>query len=149
MDVTTTKPAQRSTARPNRVRNVALLTVILAALGFVVFRGLGNATLFFYNVDEAVAQQSTLGQRRFRLQGTVAPNSIVTAERAATFTVGFNGVTTAVEHTGVLPQLFQPNIPVVLEGHWSGALFVSDRMLVKHSEVYKAANPDRVGEYKE
>jgi cytochrome c-type biogenesis protein CcmE len=31
--------------------------VVLAALGFLVFRGLGNATLYFRTADEAVAQR--------------------------------------------------------------------------------------------
>jgi cytochrome c-type biogenesis protein CcmE len=32
----------------------------------------------------------------------------------------------------------------VLEGHWQGATFQSDLIMVKHSEQYKAKHPDRV-----
>jgi len=35
-------------------------------------------------------------------------------------------------------------VPVVLEGHWQGDVFAGDRILVKHSEDYKASNPDHV-----
>ena len=38
---------------------------------------------------------------------------------------------------------------MVLEGRWSGDVFASDRVLVKHSEVYVARNPDRVAGYGE
>jgi cytochrome c-type biogenesis protein CcmE len=136
--------------KPRRRRNVrayALALVVLVALGFVLFRGLGNATLFFYNVDEAVARQHSLGQKRFRLQGTVEAASIVRTEDGASFTVTYNGAEASVVHRGDLPQLFQPSIPVVLEGHWQDGTFESDRMLVKHSEVYEAKNPDRVKDY--
>ena len=50
-------------------------------------------------------------------------------------------------HEGDPPELFQPGIPVVLEGRWSGDHFASDRIMVKHSEQYKAGNPDRVKDY--
>jgi cytochrome c-type biogenesis protein CcmE len=124
-----------------------LAAVVLAALGFVVFRGLGNATLFFYNVDEAVAERAQLGTSRFRLQGSVVPDSVSRTATGADFTITYNGVDARVHHVGDLPQLFQPDIPVVLEGHWAGAVFDSDRVLVKHTEVYTARNPDRVEDY--
>ena len=140
--------AARSAPPPRgNLRTYALLGVIVAALGFVVLRGLGSATLFFYNVDEAVAKQGQLGQRRFRLQGSVVPDTVVLGERSATFTVTFNGSIATVTHQGDVPQMFQPEIPVVLEGHWAGDTFRSDRMLVKHSEVYKAQNPKRTEKY--
>jgi cytochrome c-type biogenesis protein CcmE len=46
------------------------------------------------------------------------------------------------------PDLFEPGVPVVLEGRWQGdgddLVFSSDRMLVKHSEEYEAENEDRL-----
>ena len=50
---------------------IIAILVILAVAGFVLVNALGDATLFFYNADEAVAQQAELGTDRFRLQGTV------------------------------------------------------------------------------
>jgi cytochrome c-type biogenesis protein CcmE len=40
--------------------------------------------------------------------------------------------------------MFKPGIPVVLEGRFTGDVFTSDRILVKHSETYIARNPERV-----
>jgi cytochrome c-type biogenesis protein CcmE len=142
----------RAAGRARRRRNwraYGLGLVVLLALGFVVFRGLGNATVFFYNVDEAVARRPSLGEKRFRIQGTVEATTISRTAQGATFAIVYNGVEAPVRHQGDLPQLFQPQIPVVLEGHWQGNLFESDRMLVKHSEVYTAKNPDRVKSYDE
>jgi cytochrome c-type biogenesis protein CcmE len=128
---------------------VVLGLVVAAALAFVLLRGLGNATLFFYNVDEAVARRAELDDDRFRLQGTVVADTVARTEEGASFDLTFGGVAAAVRHRGDLPQLFEPGIPVVLEGRWQGDRFESDRMLVKHSEVYVAENPGRVGDYGE
>ncbi|MDH4147930.1 MAG: cytochrome c maturation protein CcmE [Acidimicrobiia bacterium] len=138
-----------SGVRRRRWRNLAMIAVVLVALGAVLVRGLGDATLFFYNVDEAVAQRGELGQRRFNIQGTAIPATIERTSEGATFEIQYDGVVAAVVHRGDLPQLFQADIPLVLEGHWDGDRFSSDRMIVKHSEVYRAENPDRVDAYDE
>jgi cytochrome c-type biogenesis protein CcmE len=135
--------ATRTGRRRRSPLAVALLVLLLGALSFVVFRGLTNATLYFYNADEAVAKRDELGDRRFRVQGEVE-DDVVETDRGARFTIAYNGVSLVVDHVGDPPDLFRPGIPVVLEGHWERDVFASDRMLVKHSEEYKAENPDRV-----
>jgi cytochrome c-type biogenesis protein CcmE len=50
----------------------------------------------------------------------------------------------AVVNHGNPPQLFQPDIPVVVVGHFSGSSFVSDQVIVDHSAQYVQAHPDRV-----
>lgn len=129
-----------------------LVATIVAVLGFVVVQGLSNATVFFYNADEAVAERDDLGDRRFRLQGEVVDGSIESRGDRVAFVVAHNGTEVDVIHFGDPPELFQPGIPVVLEGSWSASdpeTFDSDRILVKHSSEYVADNPDRVDEYEE
>ncbi len=138
----------RPASAARRIRTLVLVAVVLSALGFVAFRGLGNATLFFYNVDEAVAKQTQLGDDRFRLQGSV-DGDLDRTDGEASFTVVYNDVTAPVRHQGEIPKMFAPGIPVVLEGRWVDGVFASDRMLVKHSEVYVAENPERVTSYDE
>lgn len=118
--------------------------VVLAALAFLVVKGLGNATVYFRTADEAVAQRESLGDRRFRIQGTVVAGSVRNAGQDVAFSIESNGVTVPVLHQGDPPELFQPGIPVVLEGRFRGQQFASDRILVKHSETYVAENPERV-----
>jgi len=121
--------------------------VVLAALGFVVFRGLGDATLYFKTADEAVRDRASLGTRRFRIEGTVVPGSVGAQGNDVSFRIEQNGAEVTVVHHGDPPQLFREGIPVVLEGHFDGTRFASDRIMVKHSEQYRAANPDRVKSY--
>ena len=49
-----------------------------------------------------------------------------------------------VVETGQPPQLFQPDIPVVLVGHFAGPVFASDQILVDHTSQYIAKYPSRV-----
>jgi len=118
--------------------------VVVAALGFLVFQGLGNATLYFRTADEAVAQREQLGDRRFRIEGDVVDGSVRQVGNDVSFTLTKNDVRVPVQHKGDPPELFRPGIPVVLEGRFQGDHFSSDRMLVKHSETYVAENPERV-----
>jgi cytochrome c-type biogenesis protein CcmE len=117
----------------------AVLGVLIAVMGVLVYKGLSEATLYFRTADEAVAQKSSLGTRRFRMEGTVVAQP---AERGTTveFDVRNKGVTVPVHHTGSPPEMFRPGIPVVLEGHWdpSGRFFASDHILVKHDEKYES-----------
>lgn len=138
-------PAVAPIRRPSPWAYGALLAV-LVGLGVIVYQGLTSASLYFYNADEAVAQQDHLGDRRFRLQGTVLGDSIHPTDQGVDFTVTYNGVEVDVRHDGDPPELFQPGIPVVLEGRWDpiGDVFVSDTILVKHSEQYQADNGDRL-----
>ena len=118
--------------------------VVAGALGFLLFKGLGDATLYFRTADEAVAQRHSLGARRFRIEGTVLPGTVRQAGQQVDFTIENRGVTVPVVHTGDQPELFKPGIPVVLEGRFQGQAFASDRIMVKHSEDYIAKHPTRV-----
>ena len=118
--------------------------VVLAALGFLVFQGLDNATVYFRTADEAVAQRDQLGDRRFRIEGDVVEGSVRQDGNDVSFILTSRSVEVPVLHKGDPPELFRPGIPVVLEGRFQGDHFSSDRMLVKHSETYVAENPERV-----
>jgi cytochrome c-type biogenesis protein CcmE len=122
------------------------LVAILVAAGFVVSKALTSASLFFYNADEAVAKEHTLGTSTFRIQGTVE-NDVKRTADGADFTITYQGVEVPVDHTGDPPQLFKPGEPVVLQGHFEGdgqRLFLSDQMLVKHDATYTAKNSGRL-----
>ncbi len=127
----------------------AFLGVLLLVLGAVAWQGLSNAALYFRTADEAVAQRDELGDRRFRIEGTVVPGSVEPDGVAVRFVIESNDVQVAVAHQGDPPDLFQEDIPVVLEGRWSQSddVFESDGILVKHTEEYEADNPDRTDEF--
>jgi cytochrome c-type biogenesis protein CcmE len=138
-------------ARPRRRggsgRRLAVVgVVILAAIGFLLYKGLTSAIVFFKTANEAVAQRASLGNATFQIEGVVVPGSVHHRQGAVNFDIESSGVRVAVENSGEPPQLFQANIPVVLVGHFVGTSddFSSDEIMVKHSNVYIAAHPSRV-----
>lgn len=121
--------------------------VILAAIGFVLFKGLGDATVFFKTADQAVSEKSELGSRRFRVEGTVVTEPKPEGKNLV-FTIENNGARVPVVHSGDQPaETFRLGIPVVLEGRWSGEHYASDRIMVKHTESYRTKQPERVKDY--
>ena len=145
-----TAPAPSEPPAPTRRRSrwaYAVLVAVLVAVGVVAYRGLTEASLYFYNADEAWEQKAELDGQRIRVQGVVQddvtprPNG-----EGVTFTISFNGVDLPVEHDGDPPELFEPGQPVVLVGQFGGSLeaFMSDEIIVKHDEQYEAENQDRL-----
>jgi len=123
-----------------------VLVAVLGAVGFLLVKQVGSASLYYYNADQAVAKKAELGDRHFRIQGTYVGTKQEQADGTVRFTIAFNGAKVLIDHSGSEPALFKPGIPVVLEGKWSsdGTEFLSDRIEVKHTETYVAAHPDRV-----
>ncbi len=142
-------PVRRARTARRRWAPIVVLVLLGLVVGAIALQARG-ASLYFKNADEAVAEQASLGTKRFRLQGTVVGKP--KEDGAATlFKVQYNGVDVAVRHTGSEPAMFKAGIPVVAEGHWNeaGTTFESDRLLVKHDADYKdydEEHPDRVDE---
>jgi cytochrome c-type biogenesis protein CcmE len=138
-----------SADRGRRVAVLGVLGVLVVALVFMAYQGLSSATVFFRNVDEAIAERESLGDKRFRLQGSVVDGSMQADGTVVSFAVEYGGQRAQVRHVGDPPELFQPDIPVVLEGRWSqeGEWFDSDRILVKHEEEYEADHPERTDDF--
>ena len=140
--------AVRSTEQRRQRRRLAVVgVVIVAAIGFLLYKGLTTAIVYFKTTNEALAQRSTLGDSTFQLEGTVVRDSIrPTGAGQVSFTISGGGRTIAVTNSGSPPQLFKAGVPVVLVGHFvgSGDHFASNEILVKHSNQYIAAHPNRV-----
>jgi cytochrome c-type biogenesis protein CcmE len=133
------------TSLGSRRRVAVALVIVLAAIGYLLYQGLGNATMYFRTADQAVTDKGQLGTRRFRIEGTV-DNDLHNAGESVDFSITANGVTVPIVHTGAQPQLFKAGVPVVLDGHWApgGAYFASDTIEVKHDENYKTEYPNRL-----
>jgi len=145
--------------RPSRRRLRALPSLIggVVAVGVVVLIwNLVSGSLYFYNADEAVSRRPELGAERFVLQGSPVGCSIteseVGSETVVAFSIAFGGAMIDVVHRGDPADLFQPDVPVVLDGNWvegdpgvvgfagladDGWFFQSDRMRVKHDNDYR------------
>ncbi len=141
-------PRRRPKAtRATRRRLYVIGVVILAAIGFLLFKGLTSAIVFFKTANQAVAQRAQLGNSEFQMEGTVVAGTVHhVGTDVYNFSVESSGVRVAVTNTGDPPQMFRPGLPVVVVGHFVGSsnLFSSSEIMVKHSAAYIAAHPDRV-----
>jgi cytochrome c-type biogenesis protein CcmE len=127
-----------------RLRFVLAGLILVGAFAFLLVKGLGTALNYYLTVNQATQQRSTLGGRTFNLEGLVVPGSIQNTAHGVDFTLSAGGETLRVVNTTSPPQLFQNNIPVIAVGHFAGATFASNQILVKHTANYIAANPGRV-----
>jgi cytochrome c-type biogenesis protein CcmE len=139
-------PLPRIRRRSSR-RLWLVFAILLAAFVFLLVEGLGSSLNFFDTVNQAFAHRATLGTRTINLEGDVVRGSIHPTAVGTDFTIAEGRNKVAVASTGSPPQLFQVGIAVVVVGHFtspSSLDFVSHQILVKHSENYCAANPNRV-----
>jgi cytochrome c-type biogenesis protein CcmE len=131
------KPTRR------RARYLVVALVFAGAVAFLVSK-VGGSLDYFDTVDQAVAHRASLGEQTVRLEGLVVPGTVQRTAQGVDFVAAGTKHRVAVENTGSPPQLFQPDIPVVVVGHFSGDVFVSDQIIVDHSATYIEQHPARV-----
>ena len=139
-------PSGRPTPRRprRRLRYVVVGAVLLGAFAFLLAKGIGGSLDYFETVDQAMSHQAQLGGRTFRLEGLVVPGSVVRTDGGVDFVAAGTHHRVPVHNTGSPPQLFQPNVPVVVVGHFAGGTFVSNQIIVDHSAQYIEQHPGRV-----
>jgi len=118
--------------------------ILVGAFAVLLVEGLGSSLDYFETVDQAVAHRATLGSQTFRLEGVVVPGTVHRIPGGVAFVASGTRHRVDVVNHGNPPQLFQPDIPVVVVGHFAGSSFVSDQLIVDHSAQYVQAHPNRV-----
>ena len=148
-DVSPKAPREMGSRKGNKVVAVGALVVAAVVLGLVVFNGLNDASMFYYNVDEAVARKPELGDKRFRMQGNVIDGSIKEADGGVTFKIAYGDQVVDVENRGNPPELFSSEIPVIIEGSFVGDEFHSDEIIIRHDNNYDEEHPERIDKAKQ
>jgi cytochrome c-type biogenesis protein CcmE len=137
-------PSVAEPGERRRLRYIVVGAVLAGAFVFLLVKGLGSSLNFYLPANQAVAQKAQLAGRSFNLEGLVQPGSIHGTTRGVDFVLTSGRTRVQVDNSGSPPQLFQADIPVIAVGHFAGAGFVSDQILVKHTATYIAAHPGRV-----
>lgn len=148
-DVDLSPRAAVPTATAVRTRNRRIVPIVVLALavvagGVIVTQFLSSAVDFFCNVDEVGEREGCEEDRRIRLQGTVDDGTIESAGGQTTFTMTFNDATMSVVYDGDPGGIFQECIPVVVHGEIEQGVLYGDRLEVKHSDEYAAANDENL-----
>lgn len=151
LDVTPRAPQRRGGDGGSTRKYLAIggVVLVIGALAIVLFNGLTNAALFYYNVDEAVAKHDQLGDQRFRMQGNVIDGTIHKTDGGVTFVIAYKDAELQVVNSGAPPELFDAEIPVILEGNFVGDEFHSDQILIRHDSSYDEKNKDRIKDAQE
>lgn len=114
--------------------------VILAALGYMLFGGLGRNLVYFITPSEYFLEAERYQNRPLRLGGLVKEGTVAydrdTLELRFILTDGVKEV--PVYHRGTPPGMFREGQGAVVEGRFREGVFQSTNLLVKHSEAYQA-----------
>lgn len=140
MTATETRPPIVPVQRRHHARYVVLA---IACAGIVVWMVtvLQKNAVYMRTVSYAVEHREELGDRTFRMAGTVVSGSIrdKASGHGSQFEVTEGGATAKVDYTGGPRDLFKDCAPAVVNGHWSGTTFVADQLLIKHGSEYDAS----------
>ncbi len=136
-------PVVRSETRRGgkRLQLAVVALVILGAVGYLVYSGL-RANVYYQTVGELQAGSAAMAGRQVRVAGLVTHDPIAREESGAVvrFTMADEGGTLPVTYRGAVPDIFGPDIEVVVEGKWTPeGGFVADTLLAKCPSKFDAA----------
>jgi cytochrome c-type biogenesis protein CcmE len=146
LDLTPVAPPKSKSS--SRRRTIGVLAVLVVAILALLSQGLLHSLNYFDTVDQVFASRAKIGTTTIRLEGVVKPHTITRTSKGASFWITGSGTREVyVISRGTPPQLFQSDIPVVVEGHFATAhstTFDGTQILVKHTANYIAKYPKRV-----
>ena len=117
-------------------KNLFLIFVGIFIIIFASIRIASSNTIYYYTTTEANYLSST-SDERIKLGGFVVSDSVKKGVLGATeFLITDGNVTMKISFDGFIPELFQDEMGVILDGYFSDDIFYSDDMLVKHDNEY-------------
>ena len=94
-------------------------------------------TIFYYTTTEAYENVDVFDSERLKLGGFVVSDSVAKTTNAETrFTVTDGNKVVTIIFDGFIPDLFQEEMGIILDGYFQNEIFYSDDMLVKHDNEY-------------
>jgi cytochrome c-type biogenesis protein CcmE len=111
------------------------------ALSFISFGNIGENLVYYWDPSQIIEAGDKAYGATIRLGGVVKVGTLNWNEESneLNFEVSDGTELVKVHATGAPPQMFREGIGVVVEGTMvKGGFFQSDRLMVKHSNEYKA-----------
>lgn len=132
-------------------KNLFLILFGVTIIVFASIRIASNNTIYYYTTTEA-NYLSTTSNERIKLGGFVVSDSVKKENLGVTkFEITDGNVTMQINFDGFIPDLFQDDMGVILDGYFDDGIFYSDDMLVKHDNEYISEDGEvyNVENYKE
>ena len=137
---------ERSGFRSNRTRFIIVATVVVLALGFMIWAAFGENTRYFLTVSEFNSRAEVQDGQMVRVSGMLVEGTFNRGEKSTlsqfqlTDKEGVSSGTALLEasYEGVLPDLFfNPHSEIILEGSYNSAgVFHANEILVKCPSKY-------------
>ena len=100
-----------------------------------------NNTIYYFTTTEATTNLNVGNSERIKLGGFVENDSIEKKMDGITsFFITDGNEKIEINFDGFLPELFQEEMGVILDGFFKDEVFYSDDMLVKHDNEYVSEN---------
>ena len=118
-------------------KNLLLVLFGISLIVFASVRIASNNTIYYYTTSEAIENITTISSERIKLGGFVVSESVSKGSIDETnFEITDGNKTIKIVFDGFIPELFQDEMGVILDGYFENNIFYSDDMLVKHDNEY-------------
>ncbi len=116
--------------------------VVLLGIGLIVYASTTIAsrnTIYYYTTSETTGIEISKTER-IKLGGFVVEDSISKNDGFTIFTITDGNKDIEIVFDGFVPDLFQENMGVILDGVLENDTFFADDMLVKHDNEYVSSD---------
>ena len=118
-------------------KNLLLVLFGISLIVFASIRITSNNTIYYYTTTEAIDNITAISSERIKLGGFVVSESVSKGSIDETnFEITDGNKTIKIVFDGFIPELFQDEMGVILDGYFENNIFYSDDMLVKHDNEY-------------
>ena len=118
-------------------KNLLLVLFGISLIVFASIRIASNNTIYYYTTSEAIENITEISSERIKLGGFVVSESVSKGSIDETnFEITECNKTIKIVFDGFIPELFQDEMGVILDGYFENNIFYSDDMLVKHDNEY-------------
>jgi len=125
---------------------VAALVLFLGGIGYLLFSGFSENSVYFLNVSEALAMPAEKVSS-IRLFGTVKPEGLEQRSDGpgVSFLIADKDNTTLsmrIDYRGAVPDTFKPGVEVIVEGGLApdGKIFAAKTLMTKCPSKYQKEN---------
>ena len=116
--------------------------VVLLGIGIIIYASTiiaSRNTIYYYTKSETTNIEISKNER-IKLGGFVVENSISKDAGFTIFTITDGNKDIEIVFDGFIPDLFQENMGVILDGVFEDDTFFADDMLVKHDNEYVSSD---------
>lgn len=150
--VTLGAPRRLDAGSTNPIRSAQVVIaaiVVIAAMGYLIYTGFQSTSVYYLTVSELKANGMSSPGHPYgdvRVAGIVQDGSVqrTPGDPTVRFTMADAGGSIPVVYKGLVPDIFGPNIQVVVEGKYTDGVFQAGTLLAKCPSKFTSEVPTPV-----